>query len=295
MVCTRRTLVWIACIAGLMVACNQHTALPESPVAPTASLTPAGVPAPGQPDVATVNLTHGAVAAGRSVNGVVNLYAPATGTGAQLLLSSSDGAASVPATITVPAGEKTAGFTVTTEEIREFRQIVITARSSTRSALAALTIWAELPVYFDWFSDPGDVIGEGQFNRLVPGIGDFSASCNSNEVRVNFETPDHDQFWSMVFKAPSGQPLRRGTYESVSQVAANQPNATMMISERNRSCSEVTGRFTIRDIDVQGDRVNRFRISFEQQCLNVGPPAWFIGELRVVDMPRATSPEGCQQ
>jgi hypothetical protein len=292
---TRKTAAWIVCTACLIVACNKHTALPESPVAPTASLTPQGTPAPGQPDVATVNLTHGAVTAGRSVNGVVNLYSPATGSGAQLFLSSSDGAASVPATVTVPAGETTASFTVTTQEIREFRQIVITARSSTRSAIAALTIWAELPVYFDWFSEPGDVIGEGQYNRLVPGIGAFSASCDGNEVRVNFDAPDHDQFWSMVFKAPSDQPLRRGTYESVSRVAADHPNATMMISERDRSCSEVIGRFTIRDIDLQGDRVNRFRVSFEQQCLNVAAPAWFIGELRVADMPPATSTARCQQ
>ena len=295
-----RGMTCVVLLAGS--GCNQHERLIDSPVGPTpssalppggASMQPLPIPSTAT-DVATVNLQNGAVTAGASLRGVINLYGRAPAGGAAVSLTTNNNAASVPATVTVPAGEISAEFTVTTMQVSEDRQVVITARTDRRSAIAALAIWSRLPVFFSWFSEPDEFIGEGGYNRHTPGYSEFSVQCDGNELRVTSVAPEPDS-WTLRFKAPEGMPLRAGSYESASQIGVRGPNATMLISGRERSCAEVSGRFVIHEIDLQDDRVGRFYASYEQRCLNTGLSGWLRGEVRVADLPVTSSIAGCQR
>jgi hypothetical protein len=287
------------CLALLaLAACNKQASTLDTPVSPTPTVPFAPTPPPGSVspvEVATVNLAHSAVAAGASVTGVVNILGPAPAAGATVSLSSSDVAASVPATVAIAAGETSGAFTVTILPVIEDRHLVITARTAGRSAIAALSIWSALPEFFHWFSERDDVVGEGGFSRYHPGHSEFSAVCDGNAVRIEMEAPG-DDFWSLWFKAPPGEPLRTGTYEGVTQIGpANRPNATMFIKGGGRSCDEVNGRFVITELDLRDDRVNRFRASFEQQCATGDQRGWFRGEVRLANLPPSSSAAGCQR
>jgi hypothetical protein len=266
---------------------------PTPPAALPPIQAPPAPPAPNQ-IVSTVNLTHSAVHAGASVRGVVNLRLPAPEGGTSIALSSSDPAAAVPATVTVPAGERKADFVVTTLPVSNDRHLTITAGAPGGSAIAVLSIWSELPNYFTWFSEADEYIGEGGFNRLAPLYAELSATCDGNELRIEIEAPEPES-WTLVFKAPAGSPLRAGTYEGVTLIAASAGNAGMSIGGRGRACSAVNGWLVIREIDLQHDRVNRFRASFAQQCTNGDLRGWLQGEVRVTGAPPASSVVSCQQ
>src|SRR5262245_52870998 len=117
----RATLIGIAVL--VLCACNRQNSLLDTPVSPTAAVpTPVATTpvtptqpnpfGPPQPDISTVNLTHPAVHAGNSLQGVVTLYGLAPETGATVTLSSSDPAASVPATVRIAPGSRTGEFTL---------------------------------------------------------------------------------------------------------------------------------------------------------------------------------------
>ena len=73
--------------------------------------------------------------------GTVTLNGPAPAGGAQVALSSSSGAASVPATVTIPAGATSATFTVNTAVVLTATNVTITAsyKGTTRSATLRVT------------------------------------------------------------------------------------------------------------------------------------------------------------
>jgi hypothetical protein len=281
-------------VAAVLVSagCNQQTSLLSTPFSPSPN-TP--LPAPGisqtplppplgPSDVANMSLERAGVIAGGSIVATVSVYSDAPAAGAIITLTSSDPAALVPPTVTVPAGQRTVDFTIATQASSGDRQPIITARGGARSAIAKLSIFGRMPIFFWWDSDPGDAIGEGGWNRHYPGSSEMTAACAGNEVRVEMDAQD-PEIWTVRLKAPLGQPLAIGSYESASQIGSTGPHATMMVSGRHQSCSEVSGRFVIHDLDLQNDRVNRLHASFEQQCLNTGTSGWLRGEVRIADMP----------
>ncbi len=83
-------------------------------------------------DIQSVSLGASYVTGGGTVPGVVNLVAPAPAGGAKVSLSSSNpGAASVPATVTIPAGRQSATFTVTSKPVSVSSIVVISASRGT--------------------------------------------------------------------------------------------------------------------------------------------------------------------
>jgi hypothetical protein len=295
----RKPLGGMVLVAALVSAgCNQQTSLISTPVSPTPT-TP--LPAPGMSqtplppgrgpsDVANMSLERHGVIAGASIVATVDVFTDAPAGGTIITLSSSDPAASVPPAATVPAGQRTVDFIIATNASSGDRQPVITARGGSRTAIAVLSIFGRMPIFFWWDSDRGDVIGEGGWNRHYPGYSEMTAVCTSNEVRVEMDAQD-PEIWTVRLKAPAGQPLAIGSYESASQIGSSGPHATMMVSGRHQSCREVSGRFVIHDLDLQNDRVHRLHASFEQQCLNTGTSGWLRGEVRIADMP--PSGDGC--
>jgi hypothetical protein len=98
------------------------------------SVTPAPPPAPSLSSL-TLNPTS-VIGGAQSSTGTVTLSAPAPAGGAQVMLSSSNGAASVPSSVIVPAGATSANFAVNTSVVLFSTSATISAsyRGTTRSA-----------------------------------------------------------------------------------------------------------------------------------------------------------------
>ena len=105
----------------------------------TLTVTP---PPPPLPTVASLELNPTSVVGGtQSSTGTVTLSGPAPAGGAQVLLSSSNGAASVPSSVTVPAGATSATFRVNTSMVLVTTSANISASYNGTTRTATLTIW----------------------------------------------------------------------------------------------------------------------------------------------------------
>jgi hypothetical protein len=280
---------WLMTITcGLAMAgsgCNQRVAVLDQPTGSTG-------PTPPAPGVASVLITPGAINAGGSVRGTVLLTGPATGAGVNVSLSASDDAATVDSAVTVAAGASSREFTVGTRVVPNDRQVVITASTPDRSVSGSFSVWAEAPVFFTYFSEPGDFVGGGGFGRFTQGSATFNAYCDRNTLNVQVRVPG-PRFWSARFSGPAGVPLRPGTYEGATRASFNTATPGLDVSGESRGCSSVGGRFVIHDIDLQNNRVHRFHASFVQRCGT--NPGLLTGEIRVANMPESSSVVNCQR
>ncbi len=92
--------------------------------------------------VASLSVSPATVAGGSATQGTVTLASPGIGTGAVVALSSSDGSAQVPASVTVAPGATSATFAVTTLAVGTTRSVILTASRGGTSATAGLTVAA---------------------------------------------------------------------------------------------------------------------------------------------------------
>ena len=129
-------------------------------VTKTASLTvtPASPPAPSLSSL-TLNPTSG-IGGAQSSTGTVTLSGPAPTGGAQVALSSNNGAASVASSVAVPAGATTATFTVNTSVVTASTTVTISAAYGGVSKSATLTVTPPpLPTVSSLTLNPTSVIG----------------------------------------------------------------------------------------------------------------------------------------
>ena len=129
-------------------------------VTKTASLTvtPASPPAPSLSSL-TLNPTSG-IGGAQSSTGTVTLSGPAPTGGAQVALSSNNGAASVASSVAVPAGVTTATFTVNTSVVTASTTVTISAAYGGVSKSATLTVTPPpLPTVSSLTLNPTSVIG----------------------------------------------------------------------------------------------------------------------------------------
>src|SRR3989441_7543226 len=113
---------------------------PWSNSSPGAQLTinPAGAPLP----LSSVTLNPTSVVGGNPSTGTVTLTAPASAGGAVVTLVSTGAVASVPASVTVPAGATSATFTITTPVVMGFAaqsDIIATFGGVSRAATLTVT------------------------------------------------------------------------------------------------------------------------------------------------------------
>src|SRR5467141_383505 len=129
-------------------------------VTKTASLTvtPAS---PAAPSLSSLTLNPTSVIGGvQSSTGTVTLSGPAPTGGAQVALSSNNGAASVPSSVAVPAGATTATFTVNTSVVAASTTVTISAAYGGVSKSATLTVTSPpLPTVSSLTLNPTSVIG----------------------------------------------------------------------------------------------------------------------------------------
>ncbi|GIV10881.1 MAG: hypothetical protein KatS3mg020_0372 [Fimbriimonadales bacterium] len=96
---------------------------------------------PTQPSLNALTLNPTSVVGGNSVTGTVTLTAAAPAGGFVVNLSSSNtSAASVPSSVTVPAGATSANFTVSTRAVSSSANVTITAAANGVSRTATLTV-----------------------------------------------------------------------------------------------------------------------------------------------------------
>ena len=106
----------------------------------SASLTVQPVPAPA-PTLSSLTLSPTSVVGGMQASrGTVTLSATAPAGGAQITLSSSSGAASVPASVFIPAGASSATFTVNTSAVLISTSATISARYNGTTRTATLGV-----------------------------------------------------------------------------------------------------------------------------------------------------------
>ena len=282
----RLFIIALCLAAGTAAACNEHQPVLETPASPTAV-----VPPPRLPDIAGVSIAPGAVDGGEQATGTVSLSGPAP-SATTVSLSANDEAASIPATVTVAAGDTSATFRIETLRFPNDRVVIISASTGQQTRSTNFQVWTiESPMFFKFYSDESDFIGQGEVAKFVPGSSTFSAFCDGNTVDIRIST--QSGFWSAVFRTPGNEPLRPGIF-TVPGDGAARADAYMMISGRSRGCN-TAGRFSIDEVDLRNNRVNVFRAHFEQRCTgqNNRPPGGIRGEVRVQSLPPSTSFVNC--
>ena len=96
---------------------------------------------PGNPSLNSISLNPTSVVGGNSVTGTVNLTAAAPSGGFVVNLSSSNSSvASVPSSVTVPAGATSANFTVSTGVVSSSTNVTLTASAGSVARTATLTV-----------------------------------------------------------------------------------------------------------------------------------------------------------
>lgn len=150
------------------------------------------------PKVQGLSFSSNSVASGGTVQGTVVLSAPAPAGGTVVVLGSSQSAASVPATVTVPAGATSATFTISAGTVSSNQTATITASYSGSSAQAALTVTPaalKLPSSMTIFATTSSAVGAAGMG--VSGLaGD--GSYNSGEASGDLGTIHYLATWNKV-------------------------------------------------------------------------------------------------
>jgi len=111
-----------------------------------------------RPRLLSINLQPESAIGGSSVTGTVSLNGPAPSGGVIVSLTSSNtNAAVVPGSVTIPSGQNSAGFTVTTKPVSSSTPVTITASYGGDSKTAVLTV---VPLRLSFVAiNPSDVTG----------------------------------------------------------------------------------------------------------------------------------------
>jgi hypothetical protein len=101
--------------------------------------------APASVSLSSLTLNPTSVTGGNSSIGTVTLSGPAPAGGAQVALSSNNGAASIPSSVALPAGATSATFTVSTSAVTASTTVAISTAYGGVSRSASLTVTPALP------------------------------------------------------------------------------------------------------------------------------------------------------
>lgn len=131
------------------------------------------------------------------------------------------------------------------------------------------------------FSDSGDFVGAGQNAFFTSADGTFSAqgTAGGTVVGVNF-VGQPGVFWNLEFATCCTVPMGPGQYFGA-QTWPTEPSFLpgMLVSGDGRSCSTVTGYFSVLQVSYNADgSVASFDAVFEQHC--EGSTSALSGEIR---------------
>ncbi|MFP5261881.1 MAG: Ig domain-containing protein [Blastocatellia bacterium] len=130
-------------------------------------------------------------------------------------------------------------------------------------------------------SEPGDYVGQGKSYSYAEGDGkyevflrDLSHDGVIDDVIFSFNSADS---WYLEFEtSKAGTPLEQGFYDNAQRASFAEPNHPgFSVSGVGRGCNELTGSFTILDIEIDSSgaepRMVSFAALFEQHCEGTKP------------------------
>jgi hypothetical protein len=124
------------------VAVNDGSATPARATLSGCAVSPPPPPPPPAASLSAVGVSPADVVGGDPATGTVVLSSTAPSGGFQVVLSSDNPvAATVPASVTVPAGSTSATFTVTTSAVSNSQSAIIIGTAGGTSAHAIITVW----------------------------------------------------------------------------------------------------------------------------------------------------------
>jgi hypothetical protein len=129
----------VGSLAGIALRFNANGAFTSAPVYPQSGTAIVGVVV-NAVQVSSLTFAASSVQSGGSVLGMITLNAAAPAGGTTVALSSGSSAVTVPATVTVPAGDPMTTFTATGGTVTTSQAVTITAQAGGQPATASLTV-----------------------------------------------------------------------------------------------------------------------------------------------------------
>jgi hypothetical protein len=262
-------------VAG--ASCNERTPLPPAEV-----IVPSALPPPS-PSVGLFGLSlspPGLFGTAPGIGTAILTRQAPTGGVLVSLSSGEPSAAIVPASVTIPEGSDRAAFPIATQTVTIDRRVPITASAMGTSTSGTLEVWAVLPSFFSWFSDPGEPIGRGAFGRITTGF-TGSGSDTGATITITPQTGAGTESWRFRFLPPRNVPMHVARYDDAMNSPTQDPTRPIIdIAGRGISCGiRGTGWFEIREFAyLPSQNLLRFDAVFEQHCDGSAPA--LRGEVR---------------
>lgn len=230
----------------------------------------------------------GTVNGGASSKGIVELANPAPAGGAVVGLTSTNTAlANVPGSVTVPEGDKTGTFSITTGIVKSPTSVAVFASYNGVTDAAVLKVVSPIPslTQLHLHGDPGDFL-VGPHDYLLTRRDGFirAAAANGPNGQVNyfffsFNDFPFDHEWELSLTTRNlNTNLVPGYYpdaQSYGEETAGHPG--LRLSNELGWCSPITGEFTVTDAEFDYSSfpfplVSSFAADFVEHC-NGNPPA----------------------
>lgn len=231
--------------------------------------------------VTALTFTPPALNGGGTAQGTVTIGANAPPGGTRITLTSSIGAAIVPAAVVVPADARSVVFTVTTLPVAADAYASITASLPGQFRSALFPVWAQAQNSLWYASDPD--ADRVLFKHYLPATATFQAYCGRGTVSVTVRGNDGTSAF-VAFTGGARAPSV-GSYES-----ASGPNAPFFFLDVG--CAFSSSRFVVSESDLtDAGMVRRFVATFEERC--PGYTGGRYGELVLTNPPAPSSIVTC--
>lgn len=114
-------------------------------------------------------------------------------------------------------------------------------------------------------SDRGDYIGGGKSYLYTPSDALLDVVAEQGMVSVGVQG---DEFWRAEFKLPISESLlKAGLYQNVQRYPFHNPvKGGLSWSGEGRGCNELSGWFSIDQVEYKADQLQRLELRFEQNC-----------------------------
>jgi hypothetical protein len=210
---------------------------------------------PGAANLAGLTIVPSSVTGGQGATGTLTLSSPAPAGGAQATLSSNSPAAGVPPSVTVPEGQISASFPVTTTPVTSTTVATITAMSA-NTVSAGLTInpGNSGTITGLTISPPAVTGGQGATGTVT-----MSAPAPAGGVSVSLASNNPTAGVPPSVNVPQGQtsasfpvttsPVSSTTTATITATSANSVSASLTINPAQSAC---VGALTLSTYDVLG-------------------------------------------
>ena len=138
------------------------------------------------------------------------------------------------------------------------------------------------PTFLCLDSQPGDYVGQGRTQVLLPPAVTFTSRLESGGIAIFANDPGAPGvFWNLSFVPPEGSQLGPGLYDRAERAPFHSPlRPGLEIEGEGSGCNTLTGRFQVLEFayDYASGEVQHFAANFEQHC--EGGSAALLGEVR---------------